>query len=129
MKLRENAARDIKLAIMDRYAEVVHAYDRGDYMSVVELMQNGLLTYEELVEPSKLNLEDEFWACFSSDEKDYRRPELHEVLELMQADKMGAAMEAMSEIKGKCHVSDSSTRAVFDLIEDYMNNRKEYGDD
>ena len=126
MQLKKDAKGLITKALMDRTYEVLAALERGDSCSVVKLMQNGLLTYEDLVEPSKVSLHEEFWCCFSSEEIDKRRPELEELFELMQADRMSAAMDKAADLKSRCYIFDSSARAVFDLIEDYMNNRKEY---
>lgn len=126
MKLKKNALQQIELAIVHRFEEVITAYNQADNEEVVELMHCGLLSYDDLVEPSKLSLEDEFWSCFSLDEKEQYHHELANVLEYMQANKIAAAMDEIADLKGKCHVSDTSARQVFSLIEDYMNNKEEY---
>lgn len=126
IKLKKDAMRQIKLAIADRFEEIITAYNQADNEQVVELAQCGLLSYEDLVEPSKLSFEDEFWSCFSSDEKEYRHIELTSVLEYMQANKMALAMNQMADLKGKCCVSDTSAQSVFNLIEDFINNKEEY---
>lgn len=125
MKLKKDALQKIELAIADRLANVVIAYNQADNEEVIELMQCGLLSYEDLVEPSKLILEDEFWSCFSINEKQNRQSELIKVLEYIQADKMAVAMDEVASLKD-CFISDTSARQVFSLIEDYMNNKEEY---
>lgn len=125
MKLKKGALQQIELAIAHRFEKVITAYNQADNAEVVELMQCGLLTYEDLVEPSKLSLEDEFWSCFSIDEKQNRQSALIKVLEYIQVDKMTAAMDEVANLKD-CFISDTSARQVFSLIEDYMNNKEEY---
>lgn len=126
MKLKKDALKQIELAFVHRFEEVITAYNQADNEEVIELMQRSLLTYEDLVEPSKISFEDEFWSCFSTDEKQCRHSELIKVLECIQANKMAAAMDEIAVIKGKCYVSETSARQVFNLIEDYMNNKEEY---
>lgn len=126
MKLKKDALQKIKLAIINRFEDVITAYNQADNEKIIELMQCGLLSYEDLIEPSKLSLEDEFWSCFSSDEKEYRHSELADILECIQDNKMTAAMNKMADIKGKGYVSDISVQSVFSLIEDFLNNKEEY---
>lgn len=125
MKLRKNALQQIELAIAHRFEEVVVAYNKADNEEVVELMQSGLLSYEDLVEPSKLNLEDEFWSCVSVSEKEQYPQDIKNILKFMQANKMAAAMDEVAVLKGSC-ISDTTARQLFSLIEDYMNNKEEY---
>lgn len=125
IKLKKDALQKIELAIARRFEEIISAYNKADNEEVVELMQCGLLSYEDLVEPSKLSLEDEFWSCISVSEKE-QHPEIKNILKFIQADKIAAAMDEMADIKGKCYVSETSARQVFSLIEDYMNNKEEY---
>lgn len=125
MKLRKNALQQIELAIAHRFEEVVVAYNKADNEEVVELMQSGLLSYEDLVEPSKLNLEDEFWSCVSVSEKEQYPQDMKKILKFMQANKMAAAMDEVAVLKGSC-ISDTTARQLFSLIEDYMNNKEEY---
>lgn len=125
MKLRKNALQQIELAIAHRFEEVVVAYNKADNEEVVELMQCSLLSYEDLVEPSKLNLEDEFWSCVSVSEKEQYPQDIKNILKFMQANKMAAAMDEVAVLKGSC-ISDTTARQLFSLIEDYMNNKEEY---
>lgn len=125
MKLRKNALQQIELAIAHRFEEVVVAYNKADNEEVVELMQSGLLSYEDLVEPSKLSLEDEFWSCVSVSEKEQYPQDMKKILKFMQANKMAAAMDEVAVLKGSC-ISDTTARQLFSLIEDYMNNKEEY---
>ena len=126
IKLKKDALQKIELAFCHRFEEVISAFNQADNEEVVELMQCGLLSYEDLVEPSKLSLEDEFWSCFSLDEKAHYKCTLNHVLKYIQANKMAAAMDEMAYIKGNCYVSETSAWQVFSLIEDYMNNKEEY---
>lgn len=126
MKLKKNALQQIELAITHRFEEVIAAYNQADNAKVVELMQRGLLSYEDIVEPSNLSLEDEFWSCFSINEKQLRQSELIKILEYIQANKMAAAMNEVATIKNRCFISDTSTLRVFSLIEDFLNNHEEY---
>lgn len=126
IKLKKDALQQIESVIIHRFEEVIIAFNQKNNVEVVALMQCGLMSYEDLVEPDKLDLEDEFWSCFSIDEKQNRQSELIKVLEYIQANKMAAAMDEMADIKGKCHVSDTSVRQVFSLIEDFLNNKEEY---
>lgn len=125
MKLKKDALQQIELAIAHRFEEVVVAYSKADNEEVVELMQSGLLSYEDLVEPSKLNLEDEFWSCVSVSEKEQYPQDIKNILKFMQANKMAAAMDEVAVLKGSC-ISDTTARQLFSLIEDYMNNKEEY---
>lgn len=125
MKLKKDALQQIELAIAHRFEEVVVAYNKADNEEVVELMQSGLLSYEDLVEPSKLNLEDEFWSCVSVSEKEQYPQDMKKILKFMQANKMAAAMDEVAVLKGSC-ISDTTARQLFSLIEDYMNNKEEY---
>lgn len=123
MKLKKDALQQVELAFARRFEQVVTAYNRSDNEEVVELMQ-GLLTYEDLVEPSKLNLEDEFWSCISLSERE-QHPDIARILTFMQAGKMAAAMDEVAALKD-CYISDTSARQIYSLIEDYMNNKEEY---
>lgn len=125
MKLKEDALQQIELAIAHRFEEVISAYNKADNEKVVELMQCGLLTYEDLVEPSKLSLEDEFWSCISVTEKEQHPQDIKNILKFMQAGKMAAAMDEVASLKGSC-ISDTTARQIYSLIEDYMNNKEEY---
>lgn len=126
MKLRENARMLVLEALGKRMAEVLTALDEHRDVDVVELMQNGLLTYEELVEPSKLSLVNEFWACCYPEEMKNCQHDLREILEYLLADKMSNAMESAAAYLATCKISQTTAKAIFELIEDYMNNRKEY---
>lgn len=125
MKLKEDALQQIELAIAHRFEEVISAYNKADNEKVVELMQCGLLSYEDLVEPSKLSLEDEFWSCVSVTEKEQHPQDIKNILKFMQAGKMAAAMDEVASLKGSC-ISDTTARQIYSLIEDYMNNKEEY---
>lgn len=125
IKLKEDALQRIELAIAYRFEEVVVAYNKADNEEVVELMQCSLLSYEDLVEPSKLNLEDEFWSCISVSEKEQHPYEIKNILKFMQAGKMAAAMDIIAALKGSC-ISETTARQIYSLIEDYMNNKEEY---
>lgn len=125
MKLKEDALQQIELAIAHRFEEVISAYNKADNEEVVELMQCGLLTYEDLVEPSKLSLEDEFWSCISVIEKERYLQDIEKVLKLMQAGKMAAAMDEVAILKD-LQISDTTAHQIYSLIEDYMNNKEEY---
>ncbi len=126
MKLKENARTIVLEALGKRMAEVLTALDEHKDVDVVELMQKGLLTYEDLVEPSKVSLEDEFWTCCYPEEIENRRHDLEETLEYLQADKMAAAMESVAANLATCKISQTTGKLIFDLIEDYMNNREVY---
>ena len=126
MKLKEDALQQIELAIAYRFEKIISAYNKADNEKVVELVQCGLLTYEDIVEPSKLSLEDEFWSCCSMNEKQSKHySEIAKVLEYIQADKMAAAMDEIASLKD-CYISDITARQIYSLIEDYMNNKEEY---
>lgn len=125
MKLKEDALQQIELAIAHRFEEVISAYNKADNEKVVELMQCGLLSYEDLVEPSKLSLEDEFWSCVSVTEKERHLQDIKNILKFIQAGKMAAAMDEVASLKGSC-ISDTTARQIYSLIEDYMNNKEEY---
>ena len=125
IKLRKNALQQIELAFCHRFEEVITAYNKADSEEVVELMQCGLSSYEDLVEPSKLSLEDEFWSSFSLTEKERHPQDIENILKFMQAGKMAAAMDEVAALKD-CYISDTSARQVYSLMEDYMNNKEEY---
>lgn len=125
MKLRKNALQRIEFAIIRRLNDVMTAFNKADNEKVVELMQCGLLSYEDLVEPSKLSLEDEFWSCVSVTEKERHLQDIKNILKFMQAGKMAAAMDEVASLKGSC-ISDTTARQIYSLIEDYMNNKEEY---
>lgn len=124
VKLKKDALHKIELAIAHRFEQVISAYNRADNLLVVELMQ-GLLSYEDLVEPSKLSLEDEFWSCISVTEKEQHTQDIGRILKFMQAGKMAAAMDEIAALKDR-YISDTTTRQLYSLIEDYMNNKEEY---
>ena len=126
IELKKNAWPLVEQAASERLNELKRLFDDGDIVNFVDTAQKGLLTYEDLVEPDKLSLEDEFWSCFSLDEKAHYQCTLTHVLKYIQANKMAAAMDEMAYIKGKCYVSETSAWQVFSLIEDYMNNKEEY---
>lgn len=125
IKLKKDALQQIELAFCHRFEEVVTAYNKADSEEVVELMQCGLLSYEDLVEPSKLSLEDEFWSCFSVTEKERHPQDIKNILKFMQAGKMAAAMDEVAALKD-CYISDTTARQIYSLMEDYMNNKEEY---
>lgn len=126
IKLKKDALQQIELAIAHRFEEVISAYNKADSEEVVELMQCGLLSYEDLIEPSKLSLEDEFWSCCSINEKQSKHySEIAKVLEYIQAGKMAAAMDEVAALKD-CYISDTTARQIYSLIEDYMDNKEEY---
>ena len=125
IKLKEDALQQIELAIAHRFEAVITAYNKADNEEVVELMQCGLLSYEDLVEPSKLSLEDEFWSCISVTEKEQHPQDIKNILKFMQAGKMAAAMDEVAALKD-CYISDTTARQIYSLIEDYMNNKEEY---
>ena len=124
MNLKKDALQKIELAITHRFEEVISAYNKADNEEVVELMQ-GLLSYEDLVEPSKLSLEDEFWSCISVTEKEQHPQDIGKIIKFMQAGKMAAAMDEVAALKD-CYISDTTARQIYSLIEDYMNNKEEY---
>ena len=125
IKLKEDALQKIELAIAHRFEAIITAYNKADSEEVVELMQCGLLSYEDLVEPSKLSLEDEFWSCISVTEKEQHPQDIGKILQYMQAGKMAAAMDEVAALKD-CYISDTTARQIYSLIEDYMNNQEEY---
>ena len=125
MKLKKDALKQIELAFCHRFEKVVTAYNKADIVEVVELMQCGLSSYEDLVEPSKLSLEDEFWSCISLTEKEQHPQDIGKILKFMQAGKMAAAMDEVAALKD-CYISDTTARQIYSLIEDYMNNKEEY---
>lgn len=125
MKLKEDALQQIELAIAHRFEEVISAYNKADNEKVVELMQCGLLSYEDLVEPSKLSLDDEFWSCISVTEKEQHPQDIKNILKFMQAGKMAAAMDEVASLK-ELYISDTTARQIYNLIEDYMNNKEEF---
>lgn len=126
MELKKNVWPLVEQAASERLNELKRLFDNGDIVNFVDTAQKGLLSYEDLVKPDKLSLEDEFCSCFSLDEKAYNQCALTNVLKYIQANKMAAAMDEMADIKGKCCVSETSARQVFSLIEDYMNNKEKY---
>ena len=125
IKLKKDALQQIELAFCHRFEQVMSAYNKADNLLVVELMQRGLLSYEDLVEPSKLSLEDEFWSCISVTEKEQHTQDIGRILKFMQAGKMAAAMDEIAALKDR-YISDTTTRQLYSLIEDYMNNKEEY---
>lgn len=125
MKLKKNAWSLVEQAASERLNELKILMDNGDIVNFVDTAQKGLLTYEDLVKPSKLSLEAEFWSCFSINEKQRKYSEITKVLEYIQANKMAAAMDEVAALKD-CYISDTSARQVFSFIEDYMNNKEEY---
>ena len=125
IKLKKDALHQIELAIAHRFEEVISAYNKADSEEVVELMQCGLLSYEDLIEPSKLSLEDEFWSCISVTEKERHPQDIKNILKFMQAGKMAAAMDEVAALKD-CYISDTTARQIYSLMEDYMNNKEEY---
>lgn len=125
IKLKKDALQKIELAFCHRFEEVISAFNQADNEEVVELMQCGLLSYEDLVEPSKLSLEDEFWSCISVTEKEQHPQEIKNILKFMQAGKMSAAMGEVAALKD-CYISDTTARQIYSLMEDYMNNKEEY---
>lgn len=124
MNLKKDALKQIEQAFCHRFEQVVTAYNKADNEKVVELMQ-GLLSYEDLVEPSKLSLEDEFWSCISLSEKEQHPQDIGKILQYMQAGKMAAAMDEVAALKD-CYISDTTARQIYSLIEDYMSNKEEY---
>lgn len=124
MKLKEDALQQIELAIAHRFEEVILAYNRSDNENLIELM-HGLLSYEDLVEPSKLNLENEFWSCVSVSEKEQYPQKIKTILTFMQAGKMAATMDEVARLKGS-YISETTARQIYSLIEDYMNNKEDY---
>lgn len=125
MKLKEDALQQIELAIAHRFEEVISAYNKADNEKVVELMQCGLLTYEDLVESSKLSLEDTFWSYITDSEKERHPQDIEKVLKLMQAGKMAAAMDEVANLK-ELYIADTTAHRIYSLIEDYMNNKEEF---
>ena len=125
MNLKKDALKQIELAFCHRFEEVITAYNKADNEEVVELMQCGLLSYEDIVEPSKWSLEDEFWSCVSVTEKEQHPQDIKNILKFMQAGKMAAAMDEVAALKD-CYISDTTARQIYSLIEDYMNNKEEY---
>lgn len=126
IKLRKNALQRIEFAIIRRLNDAMIAFINAENEKVVELMQRGLLSYEDLVEPSKLSLEDEFWSCISVTEKEQHSQDIGKILQYMQEGKMAAAMDEVAALKD-CYISDTTARQIYSLIEDYMNNKEEYG--
>ena len=126
LKLKKDALQKIELAFCHRFEEVISAFNQADNEEVVELMQCGLLSYEDLVEPSKLSLEDEFWSCISVTEKELHPQDIKNILKFMQAGKMAAALDEVAALKD-CYISDTTARQIYSLIEDYINNKEEYG--
>ena len=125
IKLKKDALYTLEQAFCHRFEQVMSDFNQADNEEVVELMQCGLLSYEDLVEPSKLSLEDEFWSCLSISEKEQHPQDAEKVLHFMQAGKMAAAMDEVAALKGYC-ISDTTARQIYSLIEDYMNNKEEY---
>ena len=125
IKLKKDALQQIELVFIRRFEAVITAYNKADNEEVVELMQCGFLSYEDLVEPSKLSLEDEFWSCVSVSEKEKHPQDIEKVLKFMQAGKMAAAMDEVANLK-ELYISDTTVRQIYSLIEDYMNNKEEF---
>lgn len=125
MELKKNVWPLVEQAASERLNELKRLMDNGDVLNFVDVAQTGLLTYEDIVEPSKFSLEDEFWSCFSQTEKEQHQQEIKNIYQLMQANKMAAAMEEVAILKD-CYVSDTSAKQVFSLIEDFLNNKEEY---
>ena len=125
IKLKKDALQQIELAFCHRFKEVISAYNKADSEEVVELMQCGLLSYEDLIEPSKLSLEDEFWSCISVTEKEQHPQDIKNILKFMQAGKMAAAMDEVAALKD-CYISDTTARQIYSLIEDYLNNKEDF---
>ena len=125
IKLRKNALQRIEFAIIRRLNDAMIAFNNAENEKVVELMQRGLLSYEDIVEPSKLSLEDEFWSCISVTEKEQHPQDIGKILKFMQAGKMAAAMDEVAALKD-CYISDTTARQIYSLIEDYMSNKEEY---
>ena len=125
IKLRKNALQRIEFAIIRRLNDAMIAFNNAENEKVVELMQSGLLSYEDIVEPSKLSLEDEFWSCISVTEKEQHPQDIKNILKFMQAGKMAAAMDEVAALKD-CYISDTTARQIYSLIEDYMSNKEEY---
>ena len=125
MKLKKDALLKIELDFIHRFEAVITAYNKADNEEVVELMQCGLSSYEDLVEPSKLSLEDEFWSCISLTEKEQHPQDIGKILKFMQAGKMAAAMDEVAALKGS-YISNTTARQIYSLIEDYMNNKEDF---
>lgn len=125
VKLKKDALHKIELAIAHRFEQVITAYNKADSEEVIELMQCGLLSYEDIVEPNKLSLEDEFWSCISVTEKEQHTQDIGKILKFMQEGKMAAAMDEVAALKD-CYISDTTARQIYSLIEDYMSNKEEY---
>lgn len=125
MKLKKNAWSLVEQAASERLNELKRLFDDRDVVNFVGTAQCGLLSYEDLVEPSKLSLEDEFWSCISVSEKERHPQDIKNILKFMQANKMAAAMDEVAALKD-CYISDTTARQIYSLIEDYMNNKEEY---
>lgn len=125
MKLKKNAWSLVEQAASERLNELKRLFDDGDIVNFVGTVQCGLLSYEDLVEPSKLSLEDEFWSCISLSEKERHPQDIEKILKFMQAGKMAAAMDEVAALKD-CYISDTTARQIYSLMEDYMNNKEEY---
>lgn len=125
MNLKKNAWSLVEQAASERLNELKRLFDDGDIVNFVGTAQCGLLSYEDLVEPSKLSLEDEFWSCISFSEKERHPQDIEKILKFMQAGKMAAAMDEIASLKD-CYISDTTARQIYSLIEDYMNNKEEY---
>ena len=125
MRLKEDALQQIELAIAHRFEEVISAYNKADNEKVVELMQRGLLSYEDLIESSRFSLEDTFWSYISDSEKEKHPQDIEKVLKLMQAGKMAAAMDEVAILKD-LYIADTTARRIYSLIETYMNNKEEF---
>lgn len=125
MKLKKNAWSLVEQAASERLNELKRLFDDGDIVNFVGTAQCGLLSYEDLVEPSKLSLEDEFWSCISVSEKERHPQDIEKILKFMQAGKMAAAMDEVAALKD-CYISDTTARQIYSLMEDYMNNKEEY---
>lgn len=126
MKLKKNVWPLVEQAASERINELKRLFDDGDIVNFVNVAQCGLLTYEDLVEPSKLSLEDEFWSLCSPEEIENSRHDLAEILEYISADRMSAAMESAAASLATNKISQQTVRAIFNLIEDFLNNKEAY---
>ena len=125
LELKKDALQKIELAIAKRLNAIITAYNQGDVVEVIRFVQCSVISYDDIVEPSKLSLEDEFWSCVSVTEKEQHTQEIKLILEFMQAGKMAAAMDEVAALKGS-YISDTTARQIYSLIEDYMSNKEEY---
>lgn len=126
IKLKENALLLVIKAMSKRVVELKVLINNNNTTGFIELVQSSLISYEDLVEPSRLNLEDEFWSCLSVSEKEQHSQDIKNILQLIQANKMAAAMDEVASLKD-CYISGTSARQIFSLIEEILNNKEEYG--